>query len=43
MDLQKLTTSLNTSLAPEVSLVGGKAASLIRLKQGGFSVLTVSY
>ena len=36
--LHELTMSLNTSLTPELSLVGGKAASLIRLKQAGFSV-----
>ena len=38
MDFSSLTISLETSLTPEISLVGGKAASLIRLKQAGFSV-----
>ncbi len=38
MELHELTISLTTSLTPELSLVGGKAASLIRLKQAGFSV-----
>jgi ubiquinone/menaquinone biosynthesis C-methylase UbiE len=38
MALHQLTISLTTSLTPELSLVGGKAASLIRLKQAGFQV-----
>ena len=38
MDLDKLTIALTTTRPPELSLVGGKAASLIRLKQAGFSV-----
>ncbi len=38
MDIDKLKIALTTTYPPELSLVGGKAASLIRLKQAGFSV-----
>jgi pyruvate,water dikinase len=38
VDLLELTMSLTTSRPPDLSLVGGKAASLIRLKQAGISV-----
>ncbi|MDJ0957247.1 MAG: PEP/pyruvate-binding domain-containing protein [Arenicellales bacterium] len=37
-DLHQTVMPLTTSLAPIISLVGGKAASLIRLKQAGFTV-----
>ena len=38
MDLQQTMIPLTTSLNPDISQVGGKAASLIRLKQAGFFV-----